>query len=159
MPGTDRVTSRTVTVRPGRHDIDVPVEVRGNTRYGYDLRYDAFVKAVRGTVVGAHRGGVTARNDDAMPTMRLTPLADDVTEGSALRWRVTLSAPADVEISGGVLLKPVADGQELSTKDVDPAWLEANFGRSRTPRGRCPRRSRATRACGSPSPPGRRRRR
>ncbi|MFH8842928.1 hypothetical protein [Streptomyces sp. NPDC017868] len=133
VPGTDRVTSRTVTVRPGRHDIDVPVEVRGNTRYGYDVRYDAFVKAVRGTVVGAHRGGVTARNDDAMPAMRLTPVADDVTEGSALRWRVTLSEPADVEISGGILLKPVTDGQELSTKDVDPAWLEANFGEKPDP--------------------------
>ncbi|MFI2738264.1 hypothetical protein [Streptomyces sp. NPDC018711] len=133
VPGTDRVTSRTVTVRPGRHDIDVPVEVRGNTRYGYDVRYDAFVKAVRGTVVGAHRGGVTARNDDTMPAMRLTPVADDVTEGSALRWRVTLSEPADVEISGGILLKPVTDGQELSTKDVDPAWLEANFGEKPDP--------------------------
>ncbi|MFI0924190.1 hypothetical protein ACH4TP_09730 [Streptomyces sp. NPDC021012] len=133
VPGTDRVTSRTVTVRPGRHDIDVPVEVRGNTRYGYDVRYDAFVKAVRGTVVGAHRGGVTARNDDTMPAMRLTPVADDVTEGSALRWRVTLSELADVEISGGILLKPVTDGQELSTKDVDPAWLEANFGEKPDP--------------------------
>ncbi|MFF0473651.1 hypothetical protein [Streptomyces sp. NPDC004284] len=133
VPGTDRVTSRVVTVRPGRHDIDVPVEVRGNTRYGYDVRHDAFVKAVRGTVVGAHRGGVTARNDDAMPTMRLTPVADDVAEGSALSWRVTLSGPADVDISGGVLLKPVTSGQELSTKDVDPAWLEANFGEKPDP--------------------------
>ncbi|SEB76989.1 hypothetical protein [Streptomyces sp. TLI_105] len=128
VPGTDGVTSRTVTVRPGRHDVDVPVEVRGNTRYGYDVTHDAFVKAVRGTVVGAHRGGVTARNDDAMPTVRLTPVADDVTEGSALDWRVTLSEPADAEISGGILLKAVADGPELSTTDVDRAWLEAQFG-------------------------------
>ncbi|WP_435852988.1 alpha/beta hydrolase family protein [Streptomyces vietnamensis] len=127
-PGTDQVTSRTVTVRPGRHDIDVPVEVRGDTRYGYDVRHDVLVKAVRGTVVGAHRGGVTARNDDPMPTMRLTPVADDVTEGSALSWKVTLSAPADVEIPGEILLKPVTGGPELSTADVDPAWLEAQFG-------------------------------
>ncbi|MGW4700003.1 hypothetical protein [Streptomyces sp. NPDC004285] len=127
-PDGDRVTSRTVTVRPGRHDIDVPVQVRGNTRFGYDVRHDAFVKAVRGTVVGAHRGGVTARNDDAMPTVRLAPVADDVTEGSALSWRLTLSAPADVEIAGGILLKPVTDGPELSTADLDPAWVEARFG-------------------------------
>ncbi len=128
VPGTDEVTSRTVTVRPGRHDIDVSVEVRGNTRYGYDVTHDAFVKAVRGAVVGAHRGGVTARNDDAMPAVRLTPVADDVTEGSALGWRVTLSEPADIEISGGILLEPVTDGPELSTTDVDRAWLEAQFG-------------------------------
>ncbi|WP_369148034.1 hypothetical protein [Streptomyces sp. R44] len=128
VPGSDEVTSRTVTVRPGHHDIDVPVEVRGNTRFGYDVRHDAFVKAVRGTVVGAHRGGVTARNDDAMPTVRLTPVAADVTEGSALSWKVTLSEPADVEISGEILLKPVTDGPELSTADLDPAWVEAQFG-------------------------------
>ncbi|AJF68708.1 hypothetical protein [Streptomyces vietnamensis] len=128
VPGTDRFASRTVTVRPGHHDIDVPVEVRGNTRYGYDVPHDALVKAVRGTVVGAHRGGVTARNDDPMPTMRLTPVADDVTEGSALTWKVTLSAPADAELSGEILLKPVTGGPELSTADVDPAWLEAQFG-------------------------------
>ncbi|MGW8768399.1 hypothetical protein ACWGN5_38655 [Streptomyces sp. NPDC055815] len=128
VPGTEQVTSRTVTVRPGHHDIDVPVEVRGNTRYGYDVRHDAFVKAVRGTVVGAHRGGVTARNDDAPPTVRLTPVTGDVTEGSALSWKVTLSEPADVEVSGEILLKPVTDGPELSTADLDPAWVEAQFG-------------------------------
>ncbi|MGW4851653.1 alpha/beta hydrolase family protein [Streptomyces sp. NPDC004288] len=128
VPDSDRVTSRIVTVRPGRHDIDVPVRIRGNTRFGYDVRHDAFVKAVRGTVVGAHRGGVTARNDDAMPAVRLTPVADDVTEGAALSWRMTLSEPADVEIAGGILLKPVTDGPELSTADLDPAWLEAQLG-------------------------------
>ncbi|MFE1383555.1 hypothetical protein ACFW6S_31870 [Streptomyces sp. NPDC058740] len=127
-PGGDRVDSRLVTVRPGRNDIVVPVEVRGNKRFGYDLSQDAFVKAVRGVVVGAHRGGVTARNDDPMPKVTLTPLADDVTEGAALTWRVTLSEPADADVSAAVLLLPVTGGAELSTADVDRAWLEEQMG-------------------------------
>ncbi|MFE2012978.1 hypothetical protein [Streptomyces sp. NPDC059491] len=127
-PDTGEVTSRLVTVRPGRHDIDVPVEVRGNTRYGYDATRDAFVKAVRGTVVGSHRGGVTALNDDAMPTLRLTPVADDVSEGAALGWRLTLSDVADADITGEVSFLAPAEGPELSTADVDRAWLEERLG-------------------------------
>ncbi|MFH9725407.1 alpha/beta hydrolase family protein [Streptomyces sp. NPDC017254] len=127
-PGTDEITSRVVTVRPGRHDIDIPVEVRGNTRFGYDMTHDAFVKAVRGTMVGAHRGGVTALNDDKMPTVSVTPVAGDVTEGAPLTWRVTLSAAADADIMGGVTFLPPAGGTELSTADVPRAWLEENLG-------------------------------
>ncbi|MFF0431021.1 hypothetical protein ACFYU9_02165 [Streptomyces sp. NPDC004327] len=127
-PGTDEVVSRLVTVRPGRQDIDVKVEVRGNTRFGYDVSQDAFVKAVRGAVVGAHHGGVTAKNDDPMPKVRLTPVAADVTEGGTLTWRVTLSEAADAEVSGGITFLPVTGGAELSTADLDPAWLEMYFG-------------------------------
>lgn len=127
-PDSDQVTSRLVTVRPGRQDIVVPVTVRGNTRFGYDLSQDAFVKAVRGVVVGAHRGGVTARNDDPMPKVTLTPVADDVTEGAALTWRMKLSEPADVDIMGALVLEPVTGGAELSTADVDRAWLEEQLG-------------------------------
>ncbi|MEV5969567.1 hypothetical protein [Streptomyces sp. NPDC051921] len=126
-PGTDEVTSRLVTVRPGRQDIDVPVEVRGNGRYGYDETHDAFVKAVRGAVVGAHRGGVTARNDDPMPEVTLTPVADAVAEGDALTWRVALSTAADAEITGGIEFLPVTDGTELSTADADQRWVQDTF--------------------------------
>ncbi|GAA3387535.1 hypothetical protein [Streptomyces roseoviridis] len=126
-PDGDEVASRVVTVRPGRHDIEIPVEVRGNTRYGYDVARDAFVKAVRGSVVGSHRGGVTARNDDPLPTVSVTPVAVDVTEGKALTWRVTLSAAADADVMGGVEFLPVTRGTELSTADVDRRWLEEHF--------------------------------
>ncbi|MBD0707024.1 MULTISPECIES: hypothetical protein [unclassified Streptomyces] len=117
-------TSRLVTVRPGHQDIDVPVEVQGNTRYGYDVPYDILVKAVHGTVVGSYQGGVTALNDDPMPEVVLTPVADDVAEGEPLVWRVTLSEPADVPIVSDITLLPVTSGDELSTADVDRAWLE-----------------------------------
>ncbi|WOX26855.1 hypothetical protein R2D22_34915 [Streptomyces sp. HUAS YS2] len=132
-PGSDEVTSRIVTVRQGVTDIDLPVTVRGNTRYGYDETRDAFVKAVGGAIVGSHRGGVTVRNDDPMPKAKLTPVAADVTEGRSLTWRMTLSAPADVEISGEFGFLPVTAGTELSTLDVDKRWLADNFGRSPSP--------------------------
>ncbi|MFD3943816.1 hypothetical protein [Streptomyces sp. NPDC058579] len=128
QPGSDEVTSRIVTVSPGSQSIDVPVEVTGNTRFGYDLSRDISVKAVKGVAVGAHRGGVTAKNDDAKPTVTVTPVADDVTEGKPLTWRVNLSAPADVEVGGVLELLPVTGGPELSSADVAPSWLEQFFG-------------------------------
>ncbi|MFJ3582119.1 hypothetical protein ACIPPS_07770 [Streptomyces sp. NPDC090127] len=128
QPDSEEVISRIVTVRPGSQSLDVPVEVTGNTRYGYDLSRDVSVKAVKGVAVGSHRGGVTARNDDERPTVTLTPVAHDVTEGAPLTWRLTLSEAADVEVGGVLEILPVTGGQELSTADVAPSWLEENFG-------------------------------
>ncbi|GGP46215.1 alpha/beta hydrolase family protein [Streptomyces melanogenes] len=133
QPGTENVTVRTVTVRPGGHDIDVPVVVRGNTRYGYDLVQDAFVKAVRGTVVGSHRGGVTARDDDPKPTVTVTPVADHVVEGQPLTWRFSLSAVADADVMADFALLPVDKGAELSTLDVTPQWLKDTFDATSAP--------------------------
>ncbi|MFE6617954.1 alpha/beta hydrolase family protein [Streptomyces sp. NPDC057740] len=132
-PATDNVTDRLVTVRPGAQGIDVPVKVEGNTRYGDDLTHNVFVKAVRTSVVGSHLGGVTAENDDPAPTIGVTPVADRVTEGEPLKWRVTLSAAADVEVGGVLAVVPVTDGRELSSKDVDPAWLRDASGASPDP--------------------------
>ncbi|WP_030777555.1 alpha/beta hydrolase family protein [Streptomyces sp. NRRL S-920] len=132
-PGSDEVTHRTVTVRPGGHDIDVPVEVRGDTRYGYDVAHDAFVKAVRGAVVGSHHGGVTARNDDPLPKITLKPVADRVTEGKPLKWRMTLAEPVDVDIMAGIAFLPVDRGAELSTLDVDPRWVKDEVGQEPRP--------------------------
>ncbi|MFD8733803.1 hypothetical protein ACFV06_02670 [Streptomyces sp. NPDC059618] len=122
-PETGRTTAREVTVRPGGPTPVVPVEVRGNTRYGYDVSHDVFVKAVHGTVAGAYRGGVTARDDDPVPVVEVTPAAAEATEGGNLTWRVSLSAAADVEISAEVVVLPVTSGTELSTTDVDSRWL------------------------------------
>ncbi|MFB7369754.1 hypothetical protein ACFC0D_07950 [Streptomyces sp. NPDC056222] len=71
---------------------------------------------------------MTARNDDAMPTLTLTPVADDVTEGTSLTWRLLLSEVADVDVSGPLVLLPVSGGAELSTADVERGCLEENFG-------------------------------
>jgi hypothetical protein len=132
-PVTGKVADRLVTVRPGEHDIHVPVTVEGNTRYGEDLAQDVFVKAVRTAVVGGHRGGVTVTDDDPVPTVTVTPVADRVAEGKPLKWRVSLSAVADREVAALFLVRPVTGGTELSTKDVDPAWLKENTGASPDP--------------------------
>lgn len=132
-PATDHVTDRLVTIRPGEHDVDLPVKVEGNTRYGEDLAHDVFVKAVRTAVVGAHRGGVTVLDDDPAPTVTVTPVADRVAEGKPLTWRVSLSAMADREVDARFALLPVTGGAELSTKDVDPNWLRENSGATPDP--------------------------
>ncbi|MEV5148238.1 hypothetical protein AB0L14_28575 [Streptomyces sp. NPDC052727] len=122
-PVTGEAKDRLVTVRPGRDDIAVTAQVKGNKRFGYDVTHDVLVKAVHGTVVGSHRGGVTARNDDPLPKMSVTPLADRVTEGQTLRWKVSLSQPADADIGALFAVVPVPDGPELSTQDVAQSWL------------------------------------
>lgn len=139
-PGTDEVRYRTVTVRPGSHDVDVPVQVRGNTRFSYDVMHNVFVKAVRGAVVGSHSGGLTVTNDDPMPTVEVKPVADHVTEGQSLRWRISLSEAADVDMdSVGFEILPVEQGRNC------PPWTSTGHGcgtpsASRRNRpGRCPR--------------------
>ncbi|GHI03770.1 hypothetical protein Scel_20910 [Streptomyces cellostaticus] len=131
-PVTGRAEDRLVTVHPGGHDIDVPVEVKGNTRYGKDVSYDILVKAVHGAIVGSYRGGITVHDDDPAPKLSVTPVADRVTEGQALKWRVSLSGAVDVDMSAFFVAVPPT-GPELSTKDVSARWLRDRTGASPDP--------------------------
>ncbi|AOR30240.1 hypothetical protein BFF78_03455 [Streptomyces fodineus] len=126
-PATGKAGDRLVNVRPDGHDIDVPVEVKGNTRYGTDVSYDVFVKAVHGAVVGSYRGGITVHDDDPAPAMTVTPVAGRVTEGQSLKWRVSLAEAADVGMSAMFAVMP-ATAPELSTKDVPARWLRDTAG-------------------------------
>ncbi|MDP9818985.1 hypothetical protein [Spirilliplanes yamanashiensis] len=122
----DRITTRLAGVRPGQREIRVDVPVTGNTRYGGDRTHEVAAKAVRGTVVGDYTGGVYVREDDPMPTITVSPVANAVTEGGSLSWRFTLSQVADTEV-WGVLVPRVPDlGPELSSVDVDPDWFSEN---------------------------------
>ncbi|MEE1795541.1 hypothetical protein PUR28_33010 [Streptomyces sp. BE308] len=130
-PETDRTTVRTVTVRAGG-SVDVPITVEGNPRYDFDLKHEVAAKAVRGTAVGGALGGVLVENDDPTPTVTVTPVADSVTEGRKLTWRVSISEPADISIETPFTFLPVLEGTELSTRDVDEEWL-AGLGGSADP--------------------------
>ncbi|MFD5761162.1 hypothetical protein ACFWIZ_39845, partial [Streptomyces sp. NPDC127044] len=127
-PDTGQAKDELVTVRPGSSPIDVPVKVKGDTRFGYDEQYDVVAKAVRGAVVGSYRGGVTALNDDPAPSVTPTPVPDPVTEGGTLTWRLSLSEPAEVDVLQPMRVLAVTEGAELSTKDVDPRWLMDRAG-------------------------------
>ncbi|MER7479108.1 hypothetical protein ABTX60_15920 [Streptomyces sp. NPDC126510] len=127
-PDGERAENRLVTVQPGSGAVDIPVEVKGDTVYGDDVEHDVAVKAVRGAVVGKHRGGLTVENDDPEPEITLSPVADRVTEGEALTWRLSVDVPAAVDLWQPVRVLPVTDGTELSTKDVDPQWLKESSG-------------------------------
>ncbi|MFB9504074.1 hypothetical protein ACFFS2_02335 [Streptomyces aurantiacus] len=122
-PDSGRTENRLVTVRPGSDAIDVPVEVKGDTDYGYDTDHDIAVKAVHNAVVGKYVGGITVANDDPEPVITLSPVTDRVTEGETLTWRLSVDAPVVVDIWQPVRVLPVTEGAELSTKDVDPQWL------------------------------------
>ncbi|MFI5494811.1 alpha/beta hydrolase family protein [Actinoplanes sp. NPDC051859] len=120
-------TSRLVTVRPSDRVVRVPIEVRGDALYGADEQVRVNAKAERGLVVGDYEGELTIRNDDSAPTFTLTPVADRVAEGAELKWRATLSAPAETKIVLRGFPELPAAGAELSSTDVDPTWFE-NFG-------------------------------
>ncbi|KAK1176955.1 hypothetical protein B7755_001360 [Streptomyces sp. NBS 14/10] len=106
----------------------MPVEVNGDTVYGDDVEHDIAVKAVHNAVVGKHRGGLTVENDDPEPVITLSPVVDRVTEGETLTWRMSVDAPTAVDIYQPVRVLPVTEGTELSTKDVDPQWLQDTYG-------------------------------
>ncbi|HZF91800.1 hypothetical protein [Streptomyces sp.] len=127
-PATGAATHRLVTVRPGDAGTKVTVKVEGNERYAWDTSSFVLAKAVRGTVVGSYAGGVTVLNDDPMPEIGVTPVAGEVTEGQPLRWRVSLSEPADVDLGSPLLVVPADGRPELSTRDVDQEWLKDMYG-------------------------------
>ena len=115
-------TERLVAIEPGRHDVGIPVQVTGNTRWSLDVRRVVLAKAVEGAVVGHHADRLTVPNDDPEPTVTATPVTDEVTEGGTLTWRVTLSSAADSNITvAGRAVAP--GGAELSTTDVDEVWF------------------------------------
>ncbi|MFE7129825.1 hypothetical protein ACFVIM_03110 [Streptomyces sp. NPDC057638] len=126
-PATYKSTVRTVAVRAGA-PVDVSIAVKGNNRYNYDLLHEVAAKAVTGTAIGGATGGVLVQNDDAKPTITVTPVADSVTEGQKLTWKATLSRPADTYVEAAFALLPVREGTELSTKDVDANWLAEHIG-------------------------------
>ncbi|MCX4597879.1 hypothetical protein OG819_52685 [Streptomyces sp. NBC_01549] len=74
-------------------------------------------------MVGASAGGLTVHDDDPRPMVSVTPVADHVTEGQTLTWRLTLSAAADTDLYPTARFLPADTGTELSTTDVDPHWL------------------------------------
>ncbi|KOV81973.1 S9 family peptidase [Nocardia sp. NRRL S-836] len=122
------ITSRLVTLHPGEHRTEVPISATGNTRWGTDLLRPVAVQAIHNVVAGAAIGGLLLRNDDPVPTITATPLAANVTEGMPLRWRLTLSEPADAAVVLAGLPVPPAGATELSTTDVDADWFVTNSG-------------------------------
>ncbi|WP_425473747.1 hypothetical protein [Streptomyces tailanensis] len=125
-PGHKYPVVHTVTVHPGA-SVNVRMTVKGDDRYEDEVHRRVFVKSIHGAVVGSHRGKIIVKNDDPEPTMRVTPVADRVTEGRQLVWRISLSAVADESMSGDLWIRPIRRGAELSTKDVSPSWLKENF--------------------------------
>ncbi|GAA1355879.1 hypothetical protein GCM10009660_57780 [Catellatospora bangladeshensis] len=116
-------TQRLVTVEPGQHTIEVPMQVTGNTRWSTGSRRALLAKAVRGTVTGRYAGGLEVLDDDPRPTLTITPVSDRVAEGGSLVWRATLSAVADQAVLQlGAPIAP-ADAPELGTTDVDADWF------------------------------------
>ena len=117
-------TEKDLTLAPGQHTVDLSTTVVGNTRWSGDYLIGAVIKAAKGAVVGSYQGGVKVTNDDPAPTVTLTPSAS-VVAGGTLTWHASLSAAADTDIYFvGRFVAPTT-GPELTTTDLDPAWLKS----------------------------------
>jgi hypothetical protein len=130
---TNTTVTELVTLKPGEHRAEVPITYTANTRWSSDTRYPVGVVALGNAVVGAAFGGLLVRNDDPVPTLTVTPVADSVTEGGTLTWKLTLSAAADSAFA--FVARPVAPSgaAELSTTDVDADWLLRGSGEQAQP--------------------------
>ncbi|MEV8508829.1 hypothetical protein AB0368_28920 [Actinoplanes sp. NPDC051475] len=130
---TFKSTSWVATVHPGDRTIRVPVKVKGDTRYGEGEGKLLAAKAERGLVIGDYQGGIDVRDDDPKPTVTVVPVAAAVAEGGTLRWRITLSAPAETDFSFWASPQAPATGTELSSTDVDPAWFRTSTSQEPEP--------------------------
>lgn len=117
-----KVTS-TLTRVPAGRTVEVPIVVPGDTAYSYDSGYDVYAKELTGAVVGEWQGGVTVTDDDPVPVLTATARADGVTEGGRLAWRLTMSAPAEDELTAYLTFVKPASGREISTNDVKASWV------------------------------------
>ncbi|WP_394615645.1 alpha/beta hydrolase family protein [Lentzea sp. JNUCC 0626] len=131
-PGNKPAT-KLVTLKQGEHQAEVPLTWTGNTRWGSDVLNPVQVQAISNAVVGSATGGLLVRNDDPMPKLTVTPVADSVAEGGKLKWKLTLSEPADSAFMFYGTPAAPASGAELSTTDVDPTWFEQNSGEKPLP--------------------------
>lgn len=124
---TGKTSTRLVTVPAGARRVDVPLRIAGDTKWGYGAMFSVFAKTVNGTVVGDFAGNLEIQEDDPAPTVTVTPIADKVSEGASLKWRLKLSAPAAVDIFLPMAIVPPA-GAELSTTDVPASWVREMLG-------------------------------
>jgi hypothetical protein len=122
-PLIDDAEVREVAVPRGARHVDIPVRVRGDDLFGYDTEFQVLAQAVRGTTVGDYQSLLTVTDDEPEPDVSVAPLADDVTEGKSLSWRLTTSAPAAVPTWRSFTVLPPVAGAELSTTDIPADWL------------------------------------
>jgi hypothetical protein len=123
---TFATTTRLITLPPGVGSVNVPIRVSGDDTYGYGGQYSVLAEAINGTVVGAYEGDLKVVEDEPAPVITVTPIADQVTEGKTLKWRLNLSAAAGVNLLLPLIFLPPT-GAELSTTDLPAAWVRSNL--------------------------------
>jgi hypothetical protein len=82
------------------------------------------IHARRGVMTSDYLGFVRIIDDDPVPVASFEPVSDEVTEGAALQWQVTLDRPADYGI--GFELRPIPVGEQaaaLRTADLPRTFL------------------------------------
>jgi hypothetical protein len=122
---------RTVTFTPdGPTTIGVKIGYRGDSIPVGDRYFFVVAFAKTGGVTGSYLGGVTVREDDPPPKLRIDTTSLDAVEGSASILRVRLDRPVDydqfVVVQFGA---PLTGGPEVDSDDLPAAtWREWSWG-------------------------------
>jgi hypothetical protein len=121
--GTTEVSRLRFTPGEVRQVLRFPYE--GDTRDDIERRaWSVTAFALKNVVVREPLGAAVVVDDDPPPSVTVSPVAEDVVEGDALRWTVELSDPADHDLV--VFVTAAADPlgrSELSSADVPRRWL------------------------------------
>ncbi|HST83637.1 MAG TPA: hypothetical protein VLL08_18035 [Kineosporiaceae bacterium] len=120
-PDTTKVSTQVVSIPAGAHQVGVPLKIPGDNIFGPSQEYLVLAEAMAGTVVGDFIDHLKVIQDDPAPTVTVTPVTDQVTEGGTLKWQLKLSEPAVNPISVALPFLPPA-GAELSTTDLPADW-------------------------------------
>jgi hypothetical protein len=126
MPGG---TSTTLDLPRGADHVDVPLTV-GNTAWdGGDYQFAVWVKPISGAVAGDYLGVVDVVEDDPAPTVSLTTVTGEVTEGGSLVYRATVTGSTNIPVIIPLqFLAPDAGTPELTTADLAPDWVQNVLG-------------------------------
>jgi hypothetical protein len=122
---------RTITFTPGGPTtFRVRIGYQGDNIPFGDRNYSVIAFAKSGGVTGSYIGGLTVRDDDVAPELRLESTSLSAREGSSMTVRVLLDEPVGYDQFVVVGFVPLADPlPEVDSDDLPPAtWREWTFG-------------------------------
>lgn len=114
-----------IDIPTGSRAVQLPFSWVGDKIYSSRTRSEFIsIAALNGATTGSYVGGLTLVNDDPVPTLSVVSRNIIGVEGSSLVWTFRLSSPSSGNYYA-LSIVPLSTGAiELSSADVDAAWLE-----------------------------------
>jgi hypothetical protein len=130
VDGESSAEFRTITFTPGGSTTqNVRIEYTGDDIPAGERSFAVYAYAQSGGVTGSYIGGVTVREDDPAPLLRVESTSLSAAEGSAMTLRLLVDEPVGYDIPIVVGFVPPASQPEADSSDLPAAtWSEWAFG-------------------------------